>query len=687
MARSLRSWLASALCAAAVCLATAAAAASATHPFSVRDLVMMDRVSAPVVSPDGKTVVFVLRTTDLEANKGRTHLWAVGSDGSGLRQLTTATASDSSPAYSPDGAGVYFLSARSGSSQVWRLPLGGGEAEQVTRLPLDVDSFQISRDGKLLAVSMAVFSDCVDLACTKARLDERAASKATGRIYEHLFVRHWDTWEDGRRNHVFVVPVAGGAAVDLMKGMEADAPSKPFGGSEEYTFTPDGKGVVFTTKNLRLSEEAWSTNFDLFYAPADGSTAPRDLTAGNPATDTQPAFSPDGTTLAWLAMKRPGFESDRQRIVLRAWPDGAERVLTEAWDRSPGEIVWSRDGKEIYTSADNLGQHSLFAIDVSSGKVRTLVPEGHVEAEAAAGDRIVYSLAHFRSPADLYVIDRDGRGGTRLTEVNAQRLAAVRMGEAETMTFKGAGGDTVYAFVMKPADFDPAKKYPVAFLIHGGPQGSFGNQFHYRWNPQTYAGAGYGVVMVDFHGSTGYGQKFTDAISGDWGGKPLEDLKLGLAAALAKNKWLDGDRVCALGASYGGYMVNYIAGAWPDRFRCLVVHDGEIDTRYSYFDTDELWFPEWEHGGAPWNNPAGAVKYSPIDLVKNWRTPTLVVHGEQDFRLPYTHGLAVFTALQRKGIPSKLLVFPDENHFVLKPQNSIQWHDTVIGWLDRWTKK
>ncbi len=686
MTRLLRFRLLSAFTA-GLLVAGAVLAAPATHPFSVRDLVMMDRISSPVVSPDGRTVVFLLRQTDLEANKGRTHLWAVATDGTGLRQLTTATASDDSPTFSPDGTSLYFLSGRSGSSQVWRLPLGGGEAEQVTRLPLDVDSFRLSRDGKLLALGMAVFPDCTDLACTKARLDERAASKASGRIYDHLFIRHWDTWEDGRRNHVLVVPVAGGTPVDLLKGMEADAPSKPFGGNEEYTFTPDGKGVVFTTKNLRPSEEAWSTNFDLFYAPVDGSAAPRDLTASNPATDTQPVFSPDGRTLAWLAMKRPGFEADRQRIVVRAWPDGPERVLTEAWDRSPGEIVWSPDGKEIYTSADNLGRHSLFAVDVASGKVRTVVLEGNVQAEAPAGERIVYALAHFRSPAELFVVGRDGSGARQLTAINAPRLAAVRMGEPETMTFKGAGGDEVYAFVVKPVDFDPAKKYPVAFLIHGGPQGSFGTEFHYRWNPQTYAGAGYAVVMVDFHGSTGYGQKFTDAISGDWGGKPLEDLKLGLAAALEKHKWMDGDRVCALGASYGGFMINYIAGAWPDRFRCLVVHDGEIDTRYSYFDTEELWFPEWEHKGTPWQNPAEVAKDNPIDLVKNWKTPTLVIHGEQDFRLPYTHGIAVFTALQRKGIPSKLLLFPDENHWVLKPQNSIQWHDTVLAWLDRWTKK
>ncbi len=686
MTRLLRFRLLSAFTA-GLLVASAVLAAPATHPFSVRDLVMMDRISSPVVSPDGRTVVFLLRQTDLEANTGRTHLWAVATDGTGLRQLTTATASDDSPTFSPDGTSLYFLTGRSGSSQVWRLPLGGGEAEQVTRLPLDVDSFRLSRDGKLLALGMAVFPDCTDLACTKARLDERAASKASGRIYDHLFIRHWDTWEDGRRNHVLVVPVAGGTPVDLLKGMEADAPSKPFGGNEEYTFTPDGKGVVFTTKNLRPSEEAWSTNFDLFYAPVDGSAAPRDLTASNPATDTQPVFSPDGRTLAWLAMKRPGFEADRQRIVVRAWPDGPERVLTEAWDRSPGEIVWSPDGKEIYTSADNLGRHSLFAVDVASGKVRTVVLEGNVQAEAPAGERIVYALAHFRSPAELFVVGRDGSGARQLTAINAPRLAAVRMGEPETMTFKGAGGDEVYAFVMKPVDFDPAKKYPVAFLIHGGPQGSFGTEFHYRWNPQTYAGAGYAVVMVDFHGSTGYGQKFTDAISGDWGGKPLEDLKLGLAAALEKHKWMDGDRVCALGASYGGFMINYIAGAWPDRFRCLVVHDGEIDTRYSYFDTEELWFPEWEHKGTPWQNPAEVAKDNPIDLVKNWKTPTLVIHGEQDFRLPYTHGIAVFTALQRKGIPSKLLLFPDENHWVLKPQNSIQWHDTVLAWLDRWTKK
>ncbi|HQN40127.1 MAG TPA: S9 family peptidase, partial [Thermoanaerobaculia bacterium] len=303
----------------------------------------------------------------------------------------------------------------------------------------------------------------------------------------------------------------------------------------------------------------------------------------------------------------------------------------------------------------------------------------------AAGGRLLFLLDHLRSPAELVSVRTDGSDPVRVTRINDARLAEVRMGDGEQMSFAGAEGDTVYAYVVKPADFDPARKYPVAFLVHGGPQGSFSNQWHYRWSPQVYAGRGYAVVMVDFHGSTGYGQAFTDAIRGDWGGKPLVDLQKGLAAAIEAYPWLDGDRVCALGASYGGYLINWIAGAWPDRFRCLVTHDGNLDERFAYYATEELWFPEWEHGGTPWTNPEGYQKHNPVDLVGNWKTPMLIVHGGQDFRVVDTGGLASFTAAQRLGIPSQLLYFPDENHWVLKPHNSIQWHDTVLDWLDRWT--
>jgi len=348
--------------------------------------------------------------------------------------------------------------------------------------------------------------------------------------------------------------------------------------------------------------------------------------------------------------------------------------------------VWSADGRTIYATAGNLGHTSLFAIDVAGGTARTVLKDGHVATPAVAGDRIVVAVDHFKLPAELHTVEPDGSGLRAITSVNAPRLAKIKFGEFEQMTFKGWNDETVYAWIVKPVDFDPSKKYPVAFLIHGGPQGSFSNNFHYRWNAQSYTAQGYAAVLVDFHGSTGYGQAFTDSIGGDWGGKPLVDLQKGLDAALAKYPWMDGTKVCALGASFGAYMVNWIAGQWPDRFTCLVSHDGNLDERMAYYATEELWFPEWDHRGTPWDNPEGYTKHNPIDHVKNWKTPMLVVHGGRDYRIPDTQGMSVFTALQRRGIPSQFLYFPDENHWVLKPANSIQWHETVLAWLARWLK-
>ena len=670
----------------ALAVGGAAAEEQKTHPFSVHDMLAMDRLSDWQASPDGKTIVFVRRTTDLEANKGRTDLWLVNADGTGLRRLTTHPDADHSPRWTPDGKTIYFLSTRSGSSQIWRIAADGGEAQQVTKEPLDVGSFELSRDGSRIAFSMEVFPDAESVADTKKRLDETAARKSSGRLYDRLFFRHWDTWADGRRSHLFVIPAAGGAAVDVMKGMDADSPSKPFGGSDEYTFTPDGKSVVFTARDVGR-EEAWSTDLDLYVTPSDGSAKLRCLTESNQATDTQPVFSPDGKTLAYLAMSRAGYEADQHRIMLKPWPEGEARTLAEKWDRSPGSITWSANGRTLYASADNLAQQSIFAIEIADGKIRTLVEKGNAASPMMAGDRIVYGLDTLQSPVELFSIQPDGSGVRAVTKVNAEKVAAARMGDFEQFSFEGWNNEKVYGYVVKPADFDAAKKYPVAFLIHGGPQGSFGNHFHYRWNPQAYSGAGYAVVMVDFHGSTGYGREFCDSIRGDWGGKPLVDLQKGLAAALEKYKWMDGDRVAALGASFGGYMINWIAGNWPDRFRCLVCHDGNFDEQSAYFDTEELWFPEWDHLGTPWENPEHYGKQNPVNFVKNWKTPTLVIHGALDYRVVDTHGMSTFTALQRRGIPSKLLHFPDENHWVMKPANSILWHETVIGWLDQWTKK
>lgn len=660
------------------------------HPFSVRDMLAMERISDWQVSPDGKRVVFCLSTTDLEANRSRTDLYLSGVDGTGPRRLTSDPAGDFQPRWSADGKSVFFLSTRSGSPQVWQLSPDGGEAQPVTKLPLGVDALRVSPDGRSLLFSVAVFPG-KSIEETKKMLDEKAKVKSSGMIYDRLFVRHWDTWEDGTRNHLFTYPLPSGPARDLMRDMAADSPGKPFGGNEEYAISPDGRTVVFTAKNAGR-EEAWSTNYDLYAAPADVSAAPRKLTT-NPAWDGQPTFSPDGRTLAYLAMTRAGYEADRFDIILRDWAGGTERrVVLRAddsprGDRSAGELAWSADGKVLLCAAEHLGQHSIFAVNAATGATRMLVEQGTSASPQALPDGgVLFGMHTLLGPTELYTASPDGKQVKRITHINDARVAAAKFGKPERFTFTGAKGDLVYGYIVYPVDFDPAKKYPVAFLIHGGPQGSFGNDFHYRWNPQAYAGAGYGVVMVDFHGSTGYGQAFTDAINNDWGGAPFEDLMKGLDFALQKYPFLDRERMGALGASYGGYMINWIAGH-TDRFKTLVCHDGNLDELTAYYDTEELWFPEWEHGGPAFKNPAGYTKDSPLGFVQNWKTPMLVIHGGKDYRVVDTQGIATFTLLQRKGIPSKLLYFPDENHWVLKPANSIQWHDTVIGWLNQWLIK
>ncbi len=663
--------------------------ARSPHPFSVRDMLAMDRISDPQVSPDGGLVAFSVSVTDLEADRRRSDIYLAATDGSFVRQMTTDPAGDTQARWSPDGKSLYFVSTRSGSPQIWRISIRGGEAEQITRLPRDVDALKVAPDGKFLVFSMAVFPDKSPEE-TKQILEDKAKLKSTGMLYERLFIRHWDSWEDGTRNHLFAYPLPAGPARDLMPAVEADCPSKPFGGPEEYAISPDSSMIVFAAKDAGR-EEAWSTNHDLFLAHAGRPDAPKKLTS-NPAWDTQPAFSPDGKTLAYLAMSRAGYEADRYDIMLRDWSSGSERRIvlradeTPRGDRSPGELTWSTDGRELVCTADHLGQHALFAVDVATGKARIVVGQGTVVSpQPLPNERFLYGMHSLLGPAELYNVARDGTDVRKVTRINDAKVAAASFGKPEQFTFEGAKGERVYGYIVHPVDFDPAKKYPVAFLIHGGPQGSFGNDFHYRWNPQAYAGAGYAAVMIDFHASTGYGQAFTDAVRGDWGGAPFEDLMKGLDFALQKYPFLDKERVGALGASYGGYMINWIAGQ-TDRFKCLVSHDGNLDEHMAYYDTEELWFPEWEHGGPAYENPEGYVKHNPVRYARNWKTPMLVIHGGRDYRVVDTQGISTFTLLQRKGIPSKFLYFPDENHWVLRPANSIQWHETVLAWLDRWLK-
>lgn len=668
----------------------AGSALAAPRGFTVEDLVRMERLGSPVLSPDATRVVYTVRSTDLDKNRGNTQLWMMDlrSAKAAPLRLTQSEASNTDPEWSPAGDAIYFLSARSGSSQVWRLPLGGGEAAKVTDLPVDVDNFRLSPSGDRLALSLGVFRDCPDLACSKARMDAQARSKASGKVYERLFVRHWDSWADGRNAVLYSAPIdssgrVSAAPVSLSGTLDGDVPSKPFGDHDEYRFSPDGKQIVFSVR-IAGKSEAWSTNFDVYQVPAAGGAAPRNLTAGNPAWDSKPAYSPDGKTLAYLAMSRPGFEADRFRLVLMDVASGARRTLADSWDRSIGDFRWSSDGKSLLASADDLGQHRLFSLDAASGKVSALSVKGYVSAFDERGGTVVMAQANLASGAQLFKANLGGAPGaaTQLTRLNEALLADVRFGQSEQFSFTGANGETVYGHVMKPWNAVAGGKYPIAFLVHGGPQGSFGNSWSYRWNPQTYAGAGYATVFIDFHGSTGYGQAFTDSISGDWGGKPLEDLKKGLDAAVRKFPWLDRERSCALGASYGGYMMNWIAGNWADGFRCLVNHDGVFDTRGMAYSTEELWFTEWENGGPYFAQPGQHEKFNPVLFVKNWKTPMLVVQGDLDFRIPTAQALGTFTALQRQGVESKLLVFPDENHWVLKPANSVLWHHTVKGWLD-----
>ncbi len=658
------------------------------EPFSAEDLVRLQRVSEPALSPDGRTVVFTVRDTDMEANRGRQDLWMLELETKGAQpvRLTTHPENDYSAEWSADGQYIYFLSTRSGSSQIWRVPNRRGEAEQVTNLPLDVGSFHIAPNGTRVAFTLDVYPDCDGLSCTSDRLKEAAASTESGMTFDRIFVRHWTTWSDGRISQLFVAEIENGRAVEpvsVSAELDADIPSKPFGDASEYVFSPDSTKLAFNAR-IKGKSEPWSTNFDIYQVGIDGSGLVN-LTEDNAAWDAQPVYSPDGRYLAWRAMKRPGFEADRFHVVLADLKTGERRALTDAWDRSVDTIEFSNDGRSLFATADHFGQHPLWSIDVKTGKPTMLTGPGRIESFSVGEKEIVYSLASLKSPAELYTMTLRNGDLRELPKINGAHLAHVALGEPEQFTFAGANDETVYGYVMRPANFDPKQRYPIAFIVHGGPQVSFGNAWSYRWNPQTYAGAGYAVVFIDFHGSPGYGQAFTDSISGDWGGKPLEDLQKGYAAALDKFPWLDGERACALGASYGGYMINWIAGNWPQPFKCLVNHAGIFDSRAMAYTTEELWFEEWEHGGPPFEVPENFEKFNPVNHVAEWQTPMLVIHGQRDYRVPYSQGIATFTALQRRGIPSRLLIYPDENHWVLKPANSLQWHREVEAWLEKWT--
>ncbi len=673
-----------------LCLLAALPSLANARGFEVRDMVKLDRVSSPLLTANGAQVVFAKRVVDGNL-KASSSLWLRDlrtRDMAPPKQFTPEGWNVNSPALSADGTEVYFLSAKNGSQQLYAMPLSGGTPRQLTDFPVDVDSYHVSPKGDRVVFSAGVFQDCGSaLDCTSKRLDEAKASKASGQVFDSMFVRHWDTWADGRRNTLFVanLPASGTAAVKGASAISAtlagDAPSKPFGGNDDFAWSPDGSSVVASIR-VQGSQEPWSTNFDLYQLDAAGKKAPVNLTANNPAWDASPVFSADGKTLYYRAMKRPGFEADRFGLMAMDLASGKVREIAPQWDRSADGITLSADGQSIYTTAQDMGEHPLFAVSIADGKTSKLVGEGSISAFDVAGDALAFTRNSLKSGDQLFTGTTAADAPVRaITQSAAEMLPEVKFGDYEQFSFKGWNNETVHGYVVKPHNYQEGKKYPVAFLIHGGPQGSFGDGWSYRWNPQTYAGQGYAVVMIDFHGSTGYGQAFTDAISQHWGDRPLEDLQKGWAAAQQQYNFLNGDKACALGASYGGFMVNWIAGNWNEPWKCLVNHDGVFDQRAMGYATEELWFTEWEQGGTPYDVPQNYEKFNPVNHVANWSKPMLVVQGQLDYRIPVEQGLATFTALQRQGIESKFLYFPDENHWVLKPHNSVLWHDTVNAWL------
>lgn len=668
---------------AGIALAAAVAPAHA-RDLTIEDVATLSRVGAPAVSPDGRWLVWQQRETDLAANRGRYDLWRLDLKSKGARPeklVAEADVNETSPTFAPDGT-LFFQSDKGGEDSVQSVAITGGAPRLRFSAPGGFSGFKLSPDGTRLLL----WADRKPGAPTiEPAMEKKSANAGSARVYDKLFVRHWDTWANGDRSQLFVAPLDGqGPAVPIARTLDGDTPSKPFGGGEELSWSADGKTVYFALREAGQIE-ATSTNLDIFAAPADGSAAPVNLTPDNDGTDTLPTVSPDGKWLAWVAMARAGYEADRQVLMLRDLATGQVRALTQDWDRSVASIAWAPDGKTLYVTAQDTQEEPIFAIDAKSGKVKRLTEQGVVSAVVPVREGVVFAMNSLTAPDDFYRL----KGGKpeRLTSVNAAKLAGIDLPRVERFRFTGANGDAVWGYAVRPASLAEGKKAPVAFIVHGGPQGSSNNSWSFRWNPAVFAGAGYAVVSVDFHGSTGYGQAFTDAIRNNWGGWPLEDLQKGLKAATDRFAWLDADNACALGASYGGYMMNWIEGQWPNRFKCIVQHDGVFDARAMAYETEELWFDEWEHGGkAYFEDPQAFEKWNPVNHVAAWKTPQLVITGEKDFRIPYTQGLAAFTALQRRGIASRLVVFPDENHWVLKPKNSMQWYGEVLGWLGKYTK-
>jgi dipeptidyl aminopeptidase/acylaminoacyl peptidase len=669
----------------ALVLASAAMLFAQKRPFDVNALLDLKRVSDPQLSPDGKWVAFTVQTVDVPANKKPSQIWIAPLSGGAPRQITSDGDSNQRPRWSPDSKRIAFISNRGGASQVWLMDPDGANPKAVTSLATEADGVLFSPDGKTLVFTSDVFPECgADNACNQKLLDAEKSSKVRARIYTELLYRHWTTWQSKRRSHLLAIGADGSAVRDLTPGTR-DVPPFSLGGPDDYDISPDSKEVCYSMNADPVP--ATSTNADLYVVPIGGGEA-RKITA-NPGADSSPKYSPDGKYLAWRAQTRPGYESDRWRLMVLERSLGRLSNLTENLDRWVNSFTWSPDSQNLFFTTGDRGRQMIQMMSVNGGAAR-VVASGDSELDdmqlTRDGRTMIYTQQTGMSPTEIYRASSAGGEPSGLTHLNDAILNSVQMAPLEEFFVTAPDGARVHSFVVKPYGFQNGRKYPVLMLIHGGPQGFWGHAWTYRWNAQIFAAAGYVVVMPNPRGSTGYGQKFIDEINGDWGGKPYDDIMAVTDHVVSNLAYVDGAKIGAAGASYGGYMIDWILGH-TNRFKALVTHDGVYDLTSEFGATEELWFPLWEYGGTPWDKPELYAKMSPSSYVKEFKTPTLVVHGEQDFRVPYEQGMQLFTALQMQKVPSKLLLFPDEGHWVLKPQNSVLWYKTVIDWLDSWIKK
>ncbi|MFO0957550.1 MAG: S9 family peptidase [Isosphaeraceae bacterium] len=700
----------------------------AKRAMTVDDLLAVKGVGDPQVSPDGKLVVYTVSELNRDTGKSNSDLWLVPTAGGEPRRLTTAPGADNHPRWSPDGKAIAFVSTRSGSSQIWLLPLDGGEATQLTKLPIDVDGPIWSPKGDKIAFVASVYGEESDTHghitpsewVTAQKDKQKAESKSQAKVFDHLMIRHWQSWNDGKYSHLFVCDARTGEAKDLIPRWKANVPPGPFGGSSDYAWSLDGQSLAFTSEPL--TDSATSTNTDIWLIPAEGGEA-KNLTGANKGADAQPAFSDSG--LAYLSQARAGFEADQWVLKVIA-PDKPDEVFTPllTFDRPIVSFVRADNYDSFLVVVDDQGSESIMEVYPTavarlrrtqtqqlknaqeyqakhiawsegrkiSGGVNISVSSTHLGGNTFGRKELPFlqTIAFLKGdaahPNEVYTAKSDGTGVTQLTHHNDPLISGLDLAKAENFTFKGADNDDVQGWLVRPPGFDPSKKYPVLFLIHGGPQGAWHDEWHARWNYQLFAAPGYVVVAVNPRGSTGFGQKFTDQISQDWTGRVYEDLMKGLDYALATYPFLDKDRMAAAGGSYGGFMVNWIEGH-TDRFKALISHAGVFDTPSKYGTTEELWFPEWEFGGTPWDKPELYQKHNPAAFVKNFKTPMLVTHGALDYRVPEGQGMGLFTALQRQGVPSRLVLFPDEGHWILKPANRVVWWNEMHGWLARYLKE